>query len=243
MVNVKKRSMYYDRMVAICAITALLGGTPHFAKADRPVSLHVTYTQNLSVSISGTVVDEKGEVVIGASVLEKGTGNGTITDIDGRFTLNVKSGAKLVISYVGYRTQEVTASASMRIVLQEDTKLLDEVVVVGYGTQKKVNLTGAVASVDVGKALGARPIADVGRGLQGTTPGLSVVVPNGEVGIDPRIKIRGQIGSFEGSSAPLILVDNVEVPSISFINPDDIESISVLKDAANVVALAQADVV
>lgn len=233
MVNVKKRSMYYDRVIAICAITALLGGMPHFAKADRPVGLHVTDTQNPSVSISGTVVDEKGEVVIGASVLEKGTGNGTITDIDGRFTLNVKSGAKLVISYVGYRTQEVTASASMRIVLQEDTELLDEVVVVGYGTQKKVNLTGAVASVDVGKALGARPIADVGRGLQGTTPGLSVVVPNGEVGIDPRIKIRGQIGSFEGSSAPLILVDNVEVPSISFINPDDIESISVLKDAAS----------
>ena len=122
MVNVKKRSMYYDRIVAICAIIALLGGTPHLANADKTVGLHVTDTQNPSVTVSGTVVDEKGEVVIGASVLEKGTANGTITDIDGRFTLNVKSGAKLVISYVGYRTQEVTAGASMRIVLQEDTE-------------------------------------------------------------------------------------------------------------------------
>ena len=109
---------------------------------------------------------------------------------------------------------------------------LNEVVVVGFGMQKKANLTGAVASVDT-KVLEARPIADVGRGLQGTTPGLSVVIPSGEVGSDPIMKIRGQLGSLQGGSAPLILMDNVEIPSIQMVNPDDIESISVLKDAAS----------
>lgn len=121
----------------------------------------------------------------------------------------------------------------MKIVLKEDSELLSEVVVVGYGVQKKENLTGAVASVDVNKTLEGRPIADVGRGLQGTTPGLSIVVPSGEVGSDPTIKIRGQIGSIDGGSEPLILLDNVEIPSIQMVNPDDIESISILKDAAS----------
>ena len=120
----------------------------------------------------------------------------------------------------------------MSVTLKEDAEILSEVVVVGYGTQKKENLTGAVASVDVSKSLTGRQIPDVGRGLQGTTPGLSVVIPNGEIGSDPTMKIRGQIGSINGSSTPLILLDNVEIPSIQMINPEDIESISVLKDAA-----------
>ena len=184
--------------------------------------------------VTGSVSDEKGEPIIGASIQIKGTGQGAITDMDGNFSLTVPAGANtLVVSYVGMKTQEVTVKSNLKIVLQVDTELLQEVVVVGYGTQKKVNLTGAVSSVDVGKTLDSRPIADVGRGLQGTTPGLSVIIPNGEVGVDPRIKIRGQLGSFEGSSSPLILVDNVEIPSISLINPNDIESISVLKDAAS----------
>ena len=120
----------------------------------------------------------------------------------------------------------------MKVVLKEDAEMLSEVVVVGYGAQKKTNLTGAVATVDVGKALDSRPIADVGRGLQGTTPGLTITIPTGEVGTDPNIRIRGAIASLEGNSKPLILMDNVEIPSISLVNPDDIESISVLKDAA-----------
>ena len=114
----------------------------------------------------------------------------------------------------------------------KDLKLIDEVVVVGYGTQKKVNLTGSVSTVDT-KVLENRPIADVGRGLQGTTPGLTVLVPSGEIGSDPLMKIRGQFGSLQGGSSPLILVDNVEIPSIQMLNPDDIESVSVLKDAAS----------
>ena len=194
------------------------------------LSMGFTFAQT---RVTGNVVDESGEPVIGASIQIKGTGQGTVTDIDGNFNLTVPSGSNtLVISYVGMRTQEVTASPTMRIVMQTDTELLDEVVVVGYGTQRKENLTGAVSSVNVEEALGSRPIADVGRGLQGTVPGLSIVVPSGEVGSDPIMKIRGQIGSIAGSSNPLILVDNVEIPSIQVINPNDIESISVLKDAA-----------
>ena len=193
------------------------------------MSIGITFAQT---RVTGSVVDESGEPVIGASVQIKGTGQGTVTDIDGKFMLSAPSNGTLVISYVGMRTQEVAVAPSMRVVLQVDSELLDEVVVVGYGTQKKANLTGAVSSVNVEEALGSRPIADVGRGLQGTVPGLSIVVPSGEVGSNPIMKIRGQIGSIAGSSNPLILVDNVEIPSIQVINPNDIESISVLKDAA-----------
>jgi TonB-linked SusC/RagA family outer membrane protein len=142
-------------------------------------------------------------------------------------------GKTLVVSYVGMKTQEVPVAPHVRVVMQAATELLQEVVVVGYGTQRKENLTGAVSSVDVNKTLDSRPIPDVGRGLQGTTPGLSIMVPSGEVGSDPLIKIRGQIASFEGGSKPLILLDNVEIPSIQVVNPNDIESISILKDAAS----------
>jgi TonB-linked SusC/RagA family outer membrane protein len=117
--------------------------------------------------------------------------------------------------------------------MSPDVEFIEDVVVVGYGTQRRANLTGAVSTVNVEKTLEARPIADAGRGIQGTMPGLSVVIPSGEIGSDPVMKIRGQIGSLQGGSSPLILVDNVEIPSIQMLNPDDIESISVLKDAAS----------
>jgi TonB-linked SusC/RagA family outer membrane protein len=195
------------------------------------LSMGITFAQT---RVTGKVVDENGEPVIGASILVKGTTIGTVTDIDGNFTLTVPAeGKTLVISYVGMKTQEVPVSPNVRVVMQTATELLEEVVVVGYGTQRKENLTGAVSSVDVSKTLDSRPIPDVGRGLQGTTPGLSVIIPSGEVGSDPLIKIRGQIASFEGGSKPLILLDNVEIPSIQVVNPNDIESISILKDAAS----------
>ncbi|MBC8005123.1 MAG: SusC/RagA family TonB-linked outer membrane protein, partial [Verrucomicrobia bacterium] len=170
----------------------------------------------------------------GVSVVEKGTTNGTITNPDGRYELSVNEGASLLISYIGMTTQEVKVgnSSTIHVSLESSTEQINEVVIVGYGQQKKANLTGAVASVDT-KVLEARPIADVGRGLQGVTPGLSVVIPSGEIGSDPIMKIRGQLGSLQGGSSPLILLDNVEIPSILMINPDDIESISVLKDAAS----------
>ena len=192
--------------------------------------------QQTGNKISGVVTDASGEPIIGANVFEKGSPmNGTITDIDGKFSIAVPVNGSLVVSYIGYETQTVAVAdkKNFKVVLKEDSEVIGEVVVVGYGTQKKANLTGAVASVDLGKTLESRPVADVGRGLQGSVPGLSVVIPSGEVGSDPVMKIRGQIGSIKGSSNPLILLDNVEIPSIQMVNPDDIESISVLKDAAS----------
>jgi TonB-linked SusC/RagA family outer membrane protein len=183
--------------------------------------------------VSGKVIDENGDPIIGATIQIKGTGQGTVTDLDGNFTLSAPADGTLVISYVGMKTQEVSVAPNLQIVMQSASELLEEVVVVGYGTQRKENLTGAVSSVDVAKTLNSRPIPDVGRGLQGSTPGLSVIIPSGEVGSDPLIKIRGQIASFEGGSKPLILLDNVEIPSIQIVNPNDIESISILKDAAS----------
>lgn len=183
--------------------------------------------------VQGVVRDASGEPLIGVSVREKGTENAAITDMDGRFSLTLSNASSVVtFSYVGFQSLSMKARANMQVVMREDQHTLGDVVVVGYGSQKKANLTGAVTSVEVDKALSGRPIADVGRGLQGMVPGMNVVVPTGEVGSDPRIKIRGQIGSIAGSNQPLILLDNVEIPSIQMINPDDIESISVLKDAA-----------
>ena len=186
-------------------------------------------------SVSGVIREKStSETLPGVSVLEKGTKNGTITNVDGKYEISVNEGATLVVSYIGLKTQEVKVgnTSTINVNLESSVEQVDEVVVVGYGQQKKANLTGAVASVDT-KELEARPIADVGRGLQGVTPGLSVVIPSGEIGSDPIMKIRGQFGSLKGGSSPLILLDNVEIPSIQMVNPDDIESISVLKDAAS----------
>ena len=187
--------------------------------------------------LTGSVVDGDNIPLPGVSVIVKGTTTGTVTDIDGQFRLNVDNpnNKTLVFSSIGFISHEqlIGNASTFNIILREDQKLLDEVVVVGYGIQRKENLTGAVTSVDVSKSIGGRSIPDLGRGLQGVASGLSVTLPDGEVGSDPRMKIRGAIGSLEGSSSPLILLDNVEIPSIQVINPDDIESISILKDAAS----------
>jgi TonB-linked SusC/RagA family outer membrane protein len=187
-------------------------------------------------TVTGTVTDAAtGETLPGIAVIIKNTATGTSTDVNGFFSIIASPGQVLVFTSLGYEPQEVTVGAANRIDVKINPSVaaIDEVVVVGYGTQRKANLTGSVSSVNVGKTLEARPIADVGRGLQGTMPGLSVVIPSGELGSDPIMKIRGQIGSLQGGSAPLILVDNVEIPSIQMLNPDDIESISILKDAAS----------
>lgn len=218
-------------LVAICA-------TGFLTSSNLAIAVNTNHTTEYSIDqqktlIKGQVRDANGEPVIGASILEKGTSNGTITDIDGNFSINVNLGVTLQISYIGFKSIETKAQNNLKITLKEDSELLGEIVVVGYGAQKKENLTGAVASVDIEKTLGGRPVADIGRGLQGTTPGLSIVVPSGELGSDPTIKIRGQIGSIDGESSPLILLDNVEIPSLQMVNADDIESISILKDAAS----------
>jgi TonB-linked SusC/RagA family outer membrane protein len=186
--------------------------------------------QNLNVT--GKVVDVQGQSVVGASIVEKGTMNGTMSSPDGSFELRVKEGASLEVTFVGYKSQVVKATGSMRIVLEEDAEFLSDAVVVGFGTQKKENLTGAVASVNVGKAFGSKPITDVSKGLQGVVPGLTITYSTNDLNASPTMKIRGN-GSINGDNTPLILLDGVEVPDLSFVNPDNIKSISVLKDAAS----------
>lgn len=181
---------------------------------------------------NGVVTDTTGETLIGASVVVKGTTNGTITGLDGDFSLSgVTKGSILVVSFVGYQNTEVKWNGQpLTIVLKEDTKVLDEVVVVGYGTQKKANLSGAVAAVD-GKVLQDRPITNIGQGLQGVVPNLNITMNNGGApGATSSFNIRGNT-SLNGGS-PLVLVDNVQMDA-NLVNPDDIESISVLKDAAS----------
>lgn len=192
-----------------------------------------TMAQQKTVTGRVTSADDGGPLP-GVSVRIKGTKVGTSTDDGGKFTVRAKVGDVLVFSFVGTVSQEITVGREnvVNVRLGSDSRSLNEVVVVGYGSQKKANLTGAVSTIDVNKALSSRPTADVGRGIQGVTPGLSVVIPSGEVGSDPVIKIRGQIGSLAGTASPLILLDNVEIPSIQLVNPSDIESITVLKDAA-----------
>lgn len=144
----------------------------------------------------------------------------------------MKSGSSLEVSCIGYETVSVAASENLSVTLKEDTQFLDEVVVVGFGTQKKVNMTGSVAAVDVDKAFGSKPITDVSKGLQGVVPGLSITYNSNDLNASPTMKIRGT-GSINGDNTPLILLDGVEVPDLSFVNPDNIKSISVLKDAAS----------
>ena len=186
------------------------------------------------ISVVGKVVDANGEPLVGASVVEAGTSNGTITDLDGAFVLSVEPNVTLVVSYVGYKDQEVRAHKDMVVMLKEDTQVLDEVVAIGYGTQKKANLTGAVTSVDVSKTLESKTESDVAKALQGAVPGLTITNANGDLNSDPTVVIRG-IGTLSnsGTSTPLYIVDGVPMENLGYLNSNDIESISVLKDASS----------
>ena len=184
------------------------------------------------VTVRGHVTDDMGEDVIGASVVEKGTGNGTVTDMTGNFSLKVPEGATLSISYVGFSTKEVAAKGGSVIEIQlgEDKQLLNEIVVVGYGAQKKESVIGAISQVD-SKDLLATPAANLSQAISGKIPGVITSQTSGAPGADDaQIFIRGR-ATFAGDAQPLILVDGVE-RSFSQIAPDDIESISVLKDAS-----------
>lgn len=183
--------------------------------------------------VHGRVVNKSGEPVAGASVVVEGTNKGVTTRDDGSFTIMLKAGQSLRISAVGYRSYTgKPARGPLNIVLEAETTSLNDVVVVGYGTQKKGDLTGAVATVDVGKTFESKPFNDPAKALQGVVPGLTIQYGNGGLTANPDIKIRG-IGSVNGTSRPLILVDNVETDDLTVLNPADIESISVLKDAAS----------
>ena len=210
-------------------LSGFSAGYIHAESHSEAVRMYVSQQES---QCKGVVLDETGETVIGASVLVKGTSNGTITGLDGSFSIpNVKKGAVVVISYVGYKDVELTWNGTdIRVVMESDTEQLDEVVVVGYGVQKKVNLTGAVSSVK-GDAFETRPLADATQGLQGMVPGLTVSNSNaGRPGATGTLTLRGQ-GNLSGNAAPYILVDGVEM-ELSDVNPNDIENISVLKDAA-----------
>lgn len=224
--NVK---LYICLAAALCAYLPT-GVSMYAARAEKPSASNVY--QQTRILVSGRILDSSGQPVPGASVIEKGTTNGVNTDIDGKFTISVKSGSSLEVSCIGYETVSVAASENMSVTLKEDTQFLDEVVVVGFGTQKKVNMTGSVAAVDVDKAFGSKPITDVSKGLQGVVPGLSITYNSNDLNASPTMKIRGT-GSINGDNTPLILLDGVEVPDLSFVNPDNIKSISVLKDAAS----------
>ena len=216
----------------LLALGCLSTGT---AAAAVTSELNASAMQQQNGTCKGVVKDATGESVIGASVVVKGTTNGTITDFDGNFELsNVKKGDILVISYVGFQTQQVVwggVETPLKISLKEDSKTLSEVVVVGYGTQKKANLSGPVAQVD-SKELTNRPISNVSSGLQGLMPGVTVTAGQGRPGEDgSNIRIRG-VGTLNNAS-PYILIDGVESGSMNDIDPNDIESISVLKDASS----------
>lgn len=208
----------------------LFSGTISTATASGANSFATTQQAGIC---KGLVKDATGESVIGASVVVKGTTNGTITDFDGNFSLDgIKKGDVIVISYVGYQTQEIKWNGSpLNVILKEDSKTLSEVVVVGYGTQKKANLSGSVAMVD-SKELENRPIQNVSSGLQGLMPGVAITGTNGAPGQDAgKIRVRG-IGTLN-EAGPYILVDSIETGTLSAVDPNDIESISVLKDAAS----------
>ena len=203
---------------------------PNYIQA-APDPLTVSQKSN---TVTGKVVDENGDPVPGATIQETGTNRGTVTDLDGKFTLEVRHNATIKVTFLGYKTVLRKATPNMKIALEADQANLDEVVVVGYGQQKKANLTGAVANVDIEKTFGSRPEQDVTKALQGAVPGLTVLSNSGDVTATSSISIRG-LGTLSNkqNSSPLIVVDGMPVDDLSMISANDIASISVLKDASS----------
>ena len=206
----------------------------HGMKALFSAVLLIFACVNLSaqerVTASGTVIDENKIPMIGVSVIEKGTHNGTMTDIDGNWSMEVTEGAVLEFSYIGYTSVELPAAAGMNLQMEVDTRILEEVVVVGYGVQKKSSLTGSVSQVKA-EDMEARTITSAGQALQGKTSGVQVLSGSAKPGASPSIRIRG--GSSNNSSDPLYVVDGRLAKDISGIDPNDIESMEVLKDGAS----------
>ena len=225
-----KKDKFFMLLALSCLPLSEMAAEQVDGMAVSPITQEVL--QN-SVKITGKVVDVQGEPVIGATVMEKGTTNGIITDVDGNFTLNVSPNRKLQVSYVGYQTQEITigSNRTLRITLKEDSELLDEVVVVGYGTMKKSDLTGAISSVSTETLVRGGNANAIGA-LQGSVAGVSILKSNNKPGGGYDIKIRG-VSSISGSSAPLVVIDGIPGASLDNINPDDIEKIDILKDASS----------
>lgn len=198
------------------------------------IFLSIPFLSAQDLTVSGRITDKSGESIIGASILVQGTTSGTITDFDGNFTVpNVASNAVLVVSYVGYKTQNIPVNGKtiFNIVLEEDTETLEEVVVVGYGVQRKSDLTGSVASVKASDALKTTPSGNVSDALQGRMAGVSVLSGSGDPSQDNTIRVRG-INSITAETGPLVVVDGFIGGSLQNLNPSDIQSIEVLKDAS-----------
>ncbi len=183
------------------------------------------------ITVKGTVTDSKNEALPGATVLVKGSTAGTATDIDGNFTLGVEKGSTLVISYTGFVTKEVRARESLKVTLEENDQVLNEVVVIGYGSVKRKDVTTAVSSVSTDD-IDRRPMVDLGTAIQGRAAGVSVTQPTGQPGSDLNIRVRGTT-SFNLSNDPLYVVDGVPVDNIKFLSPNDVADIQILKDASS----------
>lgn len=218
-----------DRILSGTGINYELEGTHIILTTEAIKDLHA---QQQAKTVTGTVTDVSGEPIIGANIRIKGTTTGTITDIDGNFSIEAEAQSVIEVSYIGYLTQEtvINNQKSIRFLLKEDTKTLDEVVVIGYGVQKKADLTGSVANINTEK-LNTQSNANIGQALQGKIAGVDIVSQGGAPGSGTRIMVRG-IGTLNNAS-PLYIVDGMYMNSIDHINPNDIASIDVLKDASS----------
>jgi len=218
-----------DKILSGTGINYELEGTHIILTTEAIKDLHA---QQQAKTVTGTVTDVNGEPIIGANIRIKGTTTGTITDIDGNFSIEAEPQSVIEVSYIGYLTQEtvINNQKSIRFLLKEDTKTLDEVVVIGYGVQKKADLTGSVANINTEK-LNTQSNANIGQALQGKIAGVDIVSQGGAPGSGTRIMVRG-IGTLNNAS-PLYIVDGMYMNSIDHINPNDIASIDVLKDASS----------
>lgn len=218
-----------DRILSGTGINYELEGTHIILTTEAIKDLHA---QQQAKTVTGTVTDVSGEPIIGANIRIKGTTTGTITDIDGNFSIKAEPQSVIEVSYIGYLTQEtvINNQKSIRFLLKEDTKTLDEVVVIGYGVQKKADLTGSVANINTEK-LNTQSNANIGQALQGKIAGVDIVSQGGAPGSGTRIMVRG-IGTLNNAS-PLYIVDGMYMNSIDHINPNDIASIDVLKEASS----------
>lgn len=224
-----------DRKLACAALAlCLMGGTALTAQASGNRGGQTSDTQQVATTsrITGTVLDENGDPMIGVSVIEEGTKTGVATDLDGNFSLNVRPGAVLHFSYIGYKSQSIKVGKtnSIEVTMQPDDNVLDDVVVVGFGTVKKRDLTGAISSVK-SDVITLTPASNPMAALQGRVSGLDITQTSGQPGEGLNIQLRGN-RSISASGTPLFIIDGMP-GDYATINPNDIESIEVLKDASS----------
>jgi len=242
-VNVENASLEYtlNQILAGQRLSFIIKDKAIVIKKSEIPFLYESTDQFKFIRVKGKVTDEKGQPVPGVTVLVKGSNKGAGTDVNGVFTIDVPTNGILVISSVGYKTQEINVGTSteLNIVLKESPEELGELVVVGYGTQKKLNLTGALTSVNMDEVLGNRPVSTTATLLQAAAPGLTVNISSGEPGAGASFNVRGATdisttGSTINDGSPLILVDNVPFNgTLNLLDPNDIENVTVLKDAGS----------